>query len=123
MTRRTSAANSGVARSSASTKKIQSLSVDIFRALDCKGVVRVDYMIDPASDALFITEINTIPGSLAFYLWDKSDPVISYSALIDGMVTDAFRAYEEKTQSNYAFRSDIFRHMPSDGKGIKGSKG
>ena len=105
------------------THKVRQLSLDVFKALDCKGVVRVDYMIDPVSDALFITEINTIPGSLAFYLWDKSDPVISYSALIDGMVTDAFRAYEEKTQSNYAFRSDIFRHMPSGGKGIKGSKG
>ena len=48
--------------------KIRTLSVDIFNDMDCKGVVRIDYMYDAASDGLYITEINTIPGSLAFYL-------------------------------------------------------
>ena len=43
--------------------KIRTLSVDIFNDMDCKGVVRIDYMYDAASDGLYITEINTIPGS------------------------------------------------------------
>ena len=46
-------------------------SCDIFRMLDCKGVVRIDYMFDRASEQIYITEINTIPGSLAFYLWEN----------------------------------------------------
>lgn len=51
-------------------ERIQKLSVDIFKAMDCKGVVRIDYMFDSASQELYITEINTIPGSHAFYLWE-----------------------------------------------------
>ena len=46
------------------TQKVQSLTREIFQALDCKGVVRVDFMLDQADGALYITEINTIPGSL-----------------------------------------------------------
>lgn len=49
--------------------RIQTLSCKIFRLLDCKGVVRIDYMLNRTDDSLYITEINTIPGSLAFYLW------------------------------------------------------
>ena len=51
--------------------KIQAMSCDIFRMLDCKGVARIDYMFDRASEQVYITEINTIPGSLAFYLWEN----------------------------------------------------
>ncbi|MEI3429377.1 MAG: hypothetical protein V8Q82_09230 [Christensenellales bacterium] len=51
--------------------RIESLSAQIFRALDCKGVVRIDYMLTK-NDELYITEINTIPGSMAFsYLAGK----------------------------------------------------
>ena len=101
------------------THKVRQLSLDVFKALDCKASCALTTMIDPLPMRCHHRDQHNsgLPG---FYLWDKSDPVISYSALIDGMVTDAFRAYEEKTQSNYAFRSDIFRHMPSGGKGIKG---
>ncbi|NLO13897.1 MAG: D-alanine--D-alanine ligase, partial [Clostridiales bacterium] len=53
------------------TALVQRLSRDIFWALDCKGVVRVDFMIDRATRQIYVTEINTIPGSLAFYLWEK----------------------------------------------------
>ncbi len=105
------------------TQRVRDLSCDIFRALDCKGVIRVDYMIDPATDALTITEINAIPGSLAFYLWDKSDPAIAYPRLIDHMVTCALRAWEEKEENNLAFKSDILRNVSLDGaKGAKGAK-
>ena len=52
------------------TGEIQEMSQQIFRMLDCKGVVRIDYMFDKATEKVFITEINTIPGSLAFYLWE-----------------------------------------------------
>ncbi|NLE20887.1 MAG: D-alanine--D-alanine ligase, partial [Clostridiales bacterium] len=47
------------------TRKVQGLAVDIFKALDCKGVVRVDFMVSAADGALYVTEINTIPGSMA----------------------------------------------------------
>lgn len=102
--------------------RIQRMSVDIFRMLDCKGVVRVDYMFDRATEQLFITEINTIPGSMAFYLWENAG--VRYSQLIDRMVACARKAHEDKNLRNYAYTSDILRSVSLSGaKGAKGTKG
>ena len=102
--------------------RIQALSCDIFRMMDCKGVVRIDYMWDRNSDGIFITEINTIPGSLAFYLWENAG--VRYAELIDRMVTFARRAHEDKNLRNYAFTSDILKSVSLGGaKGAKGAKG
>lgn len=102
--------------------RLQQLSCDIFRMLDCKGVVRIDYMWDRATDQVFITEINTIPGSLAFYLWENAG--VKYAELIDRMVACAIRAHEDKNLRNYAYTSDILKNVSLGGaKGAKGSKG
>ena len=102
--------------------EIQRLSCEIFRMLDCKGVVRIDYMFDRASEKLFITEINTIPGSLAFYLWENVG--VKYAQLIDRMVQAAQRAHEDKNACNYAFTSNILSSVKLGGaKGAKGAKG
>jgi len=98
-------------------RRIEELSKQIFRALDCKGVVRIDYMLTKA-DELYITEINTIPGSMAFYLWQESG--IPYAQLIDKLVEYANKAYAEKNDNNYAFTSDILNGVVLGGK--KGGK-
>ena len=90
--------------------------------LDCKGVVRIDYMFDRASEQVYITEINTIPGSLAFYLWENKG--VKYSQLIDRMVDCARKAHEDRNMRNYAYSSDILKGVSLGGaKGAKGSKG
>jgi D-alanine-D-alanine ligase len=100
--------------------QIQSLSKDIFRELDLKGVVRIDYMYDVASEKLYVTEVNTIPGSMAYYLWEKSG--MNYPELIDEMVHCAMKAHQEKNDNNYAFTSDILKNVKLGGKtGVKGS--
>lgn len=101
--------------------RIQEMSCDIFRMLDCKGVVRIDYMFDRKSEQIFITEINTIPGSLAFYLWENAG--MPYSELIDRMVGYAEKAHDDKNQANYAYTSDILSGASFGTKGAKGSKG
>ena len=101
--------------------RLQQLSCDIFRMLDCKGVVRIDYMWDRATEDVFITEINTIPGSLAFYLWENAG--VKYQTLIDCMVRCARRAHEDKNSRNYAFTSDILKNVSLGAKGAKGAKG
>ena len=102
--------------------EIQRLSCEIFRMLDCKGVVRIDYMFDKATEKVFITEINTIPGSLAFYLWENAG--MKYMQLIDKMVECAMRAHEDRNLRNYAFTSDILKSVSLGGaKGAKGCKG
>lgn len=104
-------------------ERIKKLSIDIFNSMDCKGVVRIDYMFDTEEGALYITEINTIPGSLAFYLWETCG--VPYRELIDRMVACAIQAHEEKNNSNYAFSSDILSNLSLGGKaGAKsGAKG
>ncbi len=99
---------------------IQETSKRIFRMLDCKGVVRIDYMYDRESESLYITEINTIPGSLSFYLWENAG--LRYSRLIDRLVDYAEKAYAEKNASNYAYSSDILNQAVLGSKGAKGSK-
>ena len=102
--------------------EIQRLSCEIFRMLDCKGVVRIDYMFDRVSEKVWITEINTIPGSLSFYLWENAG--VKYSRLIDRMVKAALRAHEDRNMRNYAYSSDILKGVSLGGaKGTKGAKG
>ncbi len=101
--------------------RIQELSKSIFRLMDCKGVVRIDYMFDRNSEKLYITEINTIPGSLAFYLWEKDG--ISYRELIDRMIVYAEKAHADRNRTNYAYRSDILKGVSFGAKGTKGTAG
>ncbi len=100
------------------THALQALSLDIFDAMDCKGVVRIDYMLDRHSDHYYITEINTIPGSLAYYLWAETG--LPYNQLIDEMVDCALRAFAEKKRNSFAFSSDILSGVVLGGK--KGGK-
>ena len=102
-------------------ERIQEMSRKIFRMMDCRGVVRIDYMFDRDSGELYITEINTIPGSLAFYLWENAG--MPYRKLIDRMAELAERANREKNQANYAYTSDILKGVSFGAKGSKGSKG
>lgn len=101
--------------------RIQEMSREIFRMMDCKGVVRIDYMFDRESGNLYITEINTIPGSLAFYLWENAG--VPYRKLIDRMVELAERAHADKNQANYAYTSDILQGASFGAKGSKGANG
>ena len=101
--------------------EIEEKKKKIFRLMDCKGVVRIDYMFDRLSEKLFITEINTIPGSLAFYLWEKDG--ISYRELIDRMIACAEKAHDDRNKTNYAYTSDILKGVSFGAKGAKGTKG
>ena len=102
-------------------ENIQEMSRSIFRMMDCKGVVRIDYMFDKKTEKLFITEINTIPGSLAFYLWENAG--IPYSRLIERMIDYAESAHADKNRANYAYTSDILNSVSLGSKGTKGCKG
>jgi D-alanine-D-alanine ligase len=87
--------------------RIKALSLDIFRALDCKGVVRIDFLLDGEDDALYVGEINTIPGSLAFYLWE---PVgLAFGKLLDEMIRCALTAAADRRESVFSYKSDILK--------------
>ena len=98
------------------TGRIQRMTKEIFKLLDCRGTVRIDYILD-ANDMLYVNEPNTIPGSLAFYLWKECG--VSFAKLVETMVEDALRAHADKNTNVYAFDSTILQKVAA---GVKGSK-
>ena len=88
-----------------------------YRACRCSGVVRVDFIVTPEGKP-YLIEINTIPGSMAFYLWQESG--VSYPQLIDKLVEYAEKAFAEKNENNYAYTSNILNGVVLGGK--KGGK-
>ncbi len=82
--------------SSELTREIKALTAKVFYKLDCNGVIRVDYLWDEQKYQLYLCEINTIPGSLAFYLWDYQG--ISFGQLVDRLIQLALKRHREHRQ-------------------------
>ncbi|MBP3655360.1 MAG: D-alanine--D-alanine ligase [Clostridia bacterium] len=98
------------------TARIQRMTCEIFRLLDCRGTVRVDFILDE-NDMLYVNEPNTIPGSLAFYLWKECG--VSFADLAEKMIEDALRAHADKNRNVYAFDSTILQKVTTGAKGAK----
>ena len=98
------------------TERIQTMTKEIFKLLDCRGTVRIDFILDE-NDVLYVNEPNTIPGSLAFYLWQECG--VSFAQLVEKMVEDALRAHADKNTNVFAFDSTILQKVAA---GTKGSK-
>lgn len=98
--------------------EIRELAVRSFQALGCSGVSRIDFMIDEENDQLYFNEINTIPGSLSFYLWE---PVgIPYRELLDRMIQLALK--RTRTEENLTFTFDTNILNSASFGGSKGAK-
>lgn len=97
--------------------KIQKLASETFRVLSCNGVSRIDVMIDKKSGDIYVNEINTIPGSLSFYLWEETG--ISFTELMDKLVALALKRKRDLDRKTYSYDTNIF----TLGGGLKGSKG
>ena len=97
---------------------IRKTAVDAFRYLGCNGVTRIDFMIDMETDKVYINEINTIPGSLAFYLWEPKG--VKYPELLERMIQLAQKRYRQNSKINYTFDTNILSMGGSFG--AKGSK-
>jgi D-alanine-D-alanine ligase len=91
------------------TAKIQEASVKIFKALNGCGVARIDYFVDTKSEKFWVNEVNSPPGSLAFYLWEKSG--ISYKKLLDMLIEMALERTQERKKTTYAFESGLLEMM------------
>ena len=87
------------------TETIRELTKKVFTALNSKGVVRVDFIIDNSDGKVYVNEINTIPGSFAFYLWQYEG--LKYPELIDKLIEIAEAENVEKNKNVYTYKSDI----------------
>ncbi|MBP3250435.1 MAG: D-alanine--D-alanine ligase [Ruminococcus sp.] len=97
---------------------IRKTAVEAFRYLNCNGVARIDFMIDMATDKIYINEFNTIPGSLAFYLWEPKG--VKYTALLDRMIELALKRHRQAEKINYSFDTNLLAMGGSFG--AKGTK-
>ena len=102
-------------------KKIRTMAVDAFRYLGMSGVSRIDFMIDCEADALYINEFNTIPGSLAFYLWE---PVgMPYADLLDTLISLAIKRSRQEEDILFSFDTNLLALSAHSGtKGAKSGK-
>ena len=97
------------------------MACKVFKAIGANGVVRIDFMIDTATDTVYANEINTIPGSLAFYLWEATG--VKYTQLIDRMIELAFRRQRGRENITYTIDTNILSGVSFGGaKGAKGAK-
>ncbi len=100
----------------AMTERIQFLAGETFRVLGCHGVSRVDVIVDADNDNIYVNEINTIPGSLSFYLWEATG--ISFDKLMDRLVQLALKRNRERGQKTVSYDANIFSMVG----GVKGTK-
>lgn len=99
------------------SEKIRHMAGETFRVLSCHGVSRVDVMVDKKDNAVYVNEINTIPGSLSYYLWEESG--ISFDQLMDRLVQLALKRKRESDRKTFTYDRNIF----ALGGGAKGAKG
>ena len=97
-------------------RNIKETSKLAFKILNLSGICRIDYLIDKKTNKYYINEPNTIPGSLAFYLWEPIGK--KYPELLDELITLAIKDYKKRARKIYSFESNILSNY-----GVKGSKG
>ena len=100
-------------------KNIQDAAVKAIKCLGCEGVVRIDFLTDRETGEFWLNELNTIPGSLAFYLWEPIG--IKYPELLDRLISLALKRHRKQSEIVYSFDTNIL--ASAGALGSKGSKG
>ena len=98
-------------------KKIQDYAEATFKALNCNGVVRIDFMIDMDTDEVYVNEINTIPGSLAFYLWEASG--LKYKEMLSKLIDLSLTRKREEGNLSFSYDTKILDGYNGGSKGSK----
>jgi D-alanine-D-alanine ligase len=96
------------------TERIQFLAGETFRVLGCHGVSRVDVIVDRKDRSIYVNEINTIPGSLSFYLWEATG--LTFAQLMETLVDLAIKRKRDADMKTVSYDQNIF----AMGGGVKG---
>ena len=98
-------------------KEVRDLAKKVFKILNCSGVCRIDFLVDKKNKKVYVNEINLIPGSLAFYLWEPIGK--NYTTLLDDLISLAIKDFKRKSKKVYSFETNILQNY----NGLKGMKG
>jgi D-alanine-D-alanine ligase len=91
--------------SSETKGKIESYSKTIYKTFKCSGVVRIDYIEHQGQ--IFFNEINPIPGSLSYYLWEAKG--IPFKKQLTDLVEESIKNFKEKNSISFVHRTDIIK--------------
>ncbi len=100
-------------------KEVKEIAVKAFKALGSSGDARIDMLIDKKAKKVYVNEINSIPGSLAFYLWEPTGK--NYTDLLEDMINIGIKEYKRRQNKTHSFESNILEGFAANGlKGMKG---
>jgi len=89
--------------------KIANLAKRAFESIDGSGMARVDFLVSPDEKIIYINEINTLPGSMAFYLWEKSG--LPFPKLLDKLIELGQERFELRNSRITTFSSNILANL------------
>ena len=101
-------------------KEIEDIAMKAFKALGSSGNSRIDFLVDEKTNKVYINEINSIPGSLAYYLWEAKD--INFTQVLDDMINIGIKDYKKRISKTHSFESNILAGFAAN-HGVKGMKG
>lgn len=107
--------------SSELTRRIRQTAVKVFSAIGASGLARLDFLVNTNTEEVYFNEINTIPGSFSFYLWEHSD--LNFTALIEELINIGLQLHREKNGRIRSYETNLLSEKAVKGiKGLKGSK-
>ncbi len=98
-------------------EEVREVALTAFKSLNISGNVRIDFLVDQKKKKVYINEVNTCPGSLAFYLWDAVGK--KYTDLLDDMINLGIKEYKKRTSKTHSFDTNILKGY-SELRGRKG---
>ncbi|MDX9755749.1 MAG: D-alanine--D-alanine ligase, partial [bacterium] len=89
--------------------EVKAFALKAYGILDCRGAVRFDFLVDRRDNQVYFNEINTLPGSLAYYLWEKAEPALSFTELLTLEVEQALADHAAGKKSQRQIQRKIFK--------------
>ena len=100
------------------SQHIRALSKQIFRVFQTTGVARIDYLVQKDTQKVYFNEINTIPGSFSYYLWEHSKLI--FNDLLDQLIETAITVHQQKNGRILHYETNLLSDKAATG--LKGSK-
>ncbi|MFZ4099801.1 MAG: D-alanine--D-alanine ligase family protein [Chlamydiia bacterium] len=93
-------------------EQVRQNAVTFYEALGLSGVSRMDFLVDHAAGRVYFNEVNPIPGSMSYYLWEAASPPIGFTELLHRLVQEAMMRHRERSRSQRAVQWRVFQPEP-----------
>ncbi|MDD3003144.1 MAG: D-alanine--D-alanine ligase, partial [Candidatus Shapirobacteria bacterium] len=87
--------------------QIQDYAKRAFRAIGASGVSRIDFLVNIKKGKIYVNEINTMPGGVSFYLWEKSG--YNYVQLVDKLIDLGFERFNKMSKLQRSFETRLLK--------------